>query len=144
MNKWVPKSLHVTHAADISTLLSRETEIRGSLKTQGSVRVDGIVRGDVTSAKTVTIGSTGVVEGNITAEDVMVAGKVKGAISARGKLSLEGSAQIEGDVSTSRLSIAEGAVFRGLSNMGVSVRAPIRVEEKTETAPQKAERVAAA
>ncbi len=148
MTKWVPKNLqnfHATHAADISTLLSKETEIRGSVKTQGSLRVDGTVYGDVISAKTVTIGSTGIVEGNITGEDIIVAGKVKGALSARGKVSLESSAQIDGDLNTSRLSIAEGAVFRGLSNMGVSVRTAVRIEDKAGTAAsQKMDRVAAA
>jgi len=149
MNKWIPKNLqnlHSTQAADISTLLSKETEIRGSIKTQGSIRVDGTVHGDVTSAKSITIGSTGIVEGNISGEDIFVAGKVKGALSARGKISLESSAQIEGDLNTSRLSIAEGAVFRGLSNMGVTVRAPLRVtEDKGDgAAGQKLERVAAA
>ncbi|HEY3295907.1 MAG TPA: polymer-forming cytoskeletal protein [bacterium] len=149
MSKWVPKNLQNlrdTHPGDISTLFGKETEIRGSVKTQGSLRVDGTVHGDITCAKTITIGSTGVVEGNISGEDVIVAGKVKGSLSARGRVSLESSAQIEGDLNTSRLSIAEGAVFRGLSNMGVTVRAPIRVaEDKTDGAESpKMDRVAAA
>jgi cytoskeletal protein CcmA (bactofilin family) len=122
MSKWSPTNLRVVSTADISTLLSRDTEIHGSIRTQGSIRVDGTVCGDLTSAKTVTIGATGFVEGDITAEDIIVAGKVKGSLTARGKISLDGTAQIEGDLNTSRLSIAEGAVFRGLSNMGVAVR----------------------
>jgi cytoskeletal protein CcmA (bactofilin family) len=147
MSKWVPKNFSsMTQAADISTLLSRETEIRGSVKSQGSIRVDGTVHGDLSAAKTITIGATGVVEGNVSGEDIIVAGKVKGAVSARGRISLEASAQIEGDVTTGRLSIAEGAVFRGLSNMGVTVRTPARtVETKTDgAAEQKLDRVAAA
>jgi cytoskeletal protein CcmA (bactofilin family) len=147
MSKWVPKNFGgMTQAADISTLLSRETEIRGSVKSQGSIRVDGTVHGDVTAAKTVSIGATGVVEGNISGEDIIVAGKVKGAVNARGRISLEASAQIEGDVTSTRLSISEGAVFRGLSNMGVAVRAPARTVETKADGPsdQKLDRVAAA
>lgn len=146
MSKWGPSSLRIVHAADVSTLLSKDTEIRGSLKSQGSVRVDGTVFGDLISVKTVTVGATGMVEGNITGEDVIIAGKVKGTLTARGKIALEGSAQIEGDLNTSRLSIAEGAVFRGLSNMGVSVRPSVRtIEAKTDNvAAQPRDRVAAA
>jgi cytoskeletal protein CcmA (bactofilin family) len=144
MSKWSPANLRVVSAADISTLLSRDTEIRGSIRTQGSVRVDGTVCGDLSSAKTVTIGATGLVEGDITAEDVIVAGKVKGSLTARGKISLEGTAQIEGDLNTSRLSIAEGAVFRGLSNMGVAVRSG-RAETSAEDASAvREDRIAAA
>jgi cytoskeletal protein CcmA (bactofilin family) len=146
MSKWVPKNLHMSQPGDVSTLLSKETEIRGSVKTQGSIRVDGTVIGDVIAVKTVTIGSTGVVEGNITGEDINIAGKVKGGVNAHGRISLEASAQIEGDLSTGRLSIVEGAVFRGLSNMGVTVRAPARIveEKKDDAAPQKMDRIAAA
>jgi cytoskeletal protein CcmA (bactofilin family) len=144
MSKWSPGNLRVVSAADISTLLSRDTEIRGSIRTQGSIRVDGTVNGDLVSAKTVTIGATGVVDGDVTGEDVIVAGKVKGSLTAHSKISLEGTAQIEGDLNTSRLSIAEGAVFRGLSNMGVAVRSG-RNETSAEDAPAvREDRIAAA
>lgn len=146
MSKWSPSNLRAVHTADISTLLSKDTEIRGSVRTQGSIRVDGTVHGDLFSAKTVTIGATGMVEGNINGEDVIVAGKVKGSLSARGKISLEGTAQIEGDLNTGRLSISEGAVFRGLSNMGVTVRSSARgLEVPAENVPAtQKDRIAAA
>jgi cytoskeletal protein CcmA (bactofilin family) len=147
MSKWNPMSVRATQSADISTLLSKDTEIRGTLKAQGPIRVDGTVIGDVIATKTVTIGATGVVEGSISGEDIMVAGKVKGTLTARGRIALEGTAQLEGDIQTSRLSIAEGAVFKGLSNMGVAVRAGVRTgESKDENVPQPAqrERIAAA
>jgi cytoskeletal protein CcmA (bactofilin family) len=145
MSKWNPSNLRGDHTADISTLLSKDTEIRGTVKTQGSIRIDGTVIGDLISVKTVTIGATGTVEGNISGEDIIVAGKVKGSLSARGRISLEGSAQIEGDLNTTRLSIAEGAVFRGLSNMGISVKPGVRLELKPEnTVKPQVDRVAAA
>ena len=144
MRKWSPANLRVVSTADVSTLLSRDTEIRGSIRTQGSIRVDGTVCGDLVSAKTVTIGATGLVEGDVTGEDVIVAGKVKGSLTARGKISLEGSAQIEGDLNTSRLSIAEGAVFRGLSNMGVAVRSGRNESASEDASTITDDRVAAA
>jgi len=133
MGKWNPSNIRAVHSADVSTLLSKDTEIRGAVKTQGSIRVDGSVVGDLISVKTVTIGPTGSVEGNVTGEDVIVAGKVKGILTARGKMALEATAQVDGDLNTSRLSITEGAVFRGLSNMGVPVRAGVRaIESKSD------------
>jgi cytoskeletal protein CcmA (bactofilin family) len=115
MSKWGSSNLS---ASDISTLLSKDTEIRGAIKTQGSIRVDGTVIGDVHSAKTVTIGATGLVEGNVNADEIIVSGRVKGSLVAKGKIALETTAQLDGDIHAARLTIAEGATFRGLSNMG--------------------------
>jgi cytoskeletal protein CcmA (bactofilin family) len=130
MSKWGNSNSRGDQSADISTLLARDTEIRGSIRTQGPIRVDGSVTGDLTSAKTVTIGANGVVEGNVSGEDIIVAGKVKGTLTARGKIALDSTAQIEGDLHTSRLSIAEGAMFRGQSNMGGVSRPIARPSER--------------
>lgn len=145
MSKWNLSGSRTTDAGDISTLLSKDTEIRGSVKSQGSIRIDGSVFGDVFSAKTVTIGATGTVDGNVTGDEIIVAGKIKGALTSRGRIALESSAQIEGDLNTGRLSIAEGAMFRGLSNMG-GARPPVRnIEPKAEDgAAQNRDRVVAA
>ncbi|MBU0507516.1 polymer-forming cytoskeletal protein [bacterium] len=144
MSKWSASASRAAIGGDISTLLSKDTEIRGSVKTQGPIRIDGSVIGDLTSAKTITIGATGVVDGNVTGEDVIIAGKVKGTLTARGKIALESTAQIEGDLHTSRLSIAEGAMFRGQSNMGSVTRPAARAIEldRDHGAPAKAERAA--
>lgn len=140
MNKWGSSNSRAAQGADISTLLARDTEIRGSVRTQGPIRVDGAVIGDLTSAKTVTVGATGVVDGNVSGEDIIVAGKVKGTLTARGKIALDSTAHIEGDLHTSRLSIAEGAQFRGQSDMGGVVRPAVRDSENANS--PKAERVA--
>jgi cytoskeletal protein CcmA (bactofilin family) len=144
MSKWGSQNLRALNSADVSTLLSKDAEIKGSIKTQGSVRVDGTVIGDVNSSQTVTIGATGVVEGNITAEDIIVAGRVKGALIARGKILLEASAQFEGDLSATKLAVAEGAVFRGLSNMGAAKQSLASVRTENGSAKRELERVAAA
>lgn len=118
MSKWGSSNLSTS---DISTLLSKDAEIRGSIKTQGSIRVDGVVIGDVHSAKTVTIGATGLVEGNVHADEIIVSGRVKGSLVAKGKIALEVTAQLDGDINAARLTISEGASFRGISNMGSPV-----------------------
>jgi cytoskeletal protein CcmA (bactofilin family) len=148
MKNWGNSSSREVNAGELSTLLGKETEIRGNIKSQGSIRIDGIVMGELISTKTVTIGATGSVEGNIQAEDIIVAGKVKGSLNARGRIALESSAQLEGDINASRLTIAEGAVFRGRSSMGTT--APVRAavlsaEDKIPlNVPKQVEKVAAA
>lgn len=135
--------------SDISTLLSKDTEIRGTIKTQGSIRIDGTVIGDVHSAKTATVGNSGFVEGNVHADEIIVSGKVKGSLIAKGKIALESSAQLDGDINAARLTIAEGAAFRGISNMGApafkstpQTQLPTNGQSKVGDAPRTVDKVA--
>lgn len=146
MTKWGSQDVRGMDGDDVSTLLSKEAEFQGTVRIQGSVRVDGTVTGDLISTHTVTVGTTGVIEGNITAEDIIVAGRVHGALVARGKIMLESSAQFEGDLTATKLAVAEGAAFRGHSNMGAATKATAspKVEMKVPEAKREAERVAAA
>ena len=145
MTKWGSQDLRGMETGDVSTLLSKDAEFQGTIKIQGSVRVDGTVTGDLISSHTVTVGTTGVIEGNINAEDIIVAGRVKGTLTARGKIMLESSAQFDGDLTATKLSVVEGAVFRGHSNMGAAKSTPaIKGEMKTPEAKRDMERIAAA
>ncbi|NUO18001.1 polymer-forming cytoskeletal protein [bacterium] len=113
MAKWTRLTSSDSSSGEMSTLLAKDAEIIGTLKTQGSLRIDGRVKGDVVCAKMVTIGTTGLVDGNIKADSIIVAGRVKGSLVAKQKVHLEASAELEGDLSASKLSIQEGAKVRG-------------------------------
>jgi cytoskeletal protein CcmA (bactofilin family) len=116
MAKW-GKLTADTAAGDMSTLLGKDAEVVGTVRTQGSVRIDGKVTGDLHSVKMITVGATGVIDGDLHAESIIVAGRVKGSLHAKGKIQLESTADVDGDLSASRLSIQEGAKFRGRSSM---------------------------
>jgi cytoskeletal protein CcmA (bactofilin family) len=128
MSKWGQKESSDFSLGEISTLLGKDAEVRGSIKTHGSMRIDGSVIGELTSTKTVTVGATGNVDGDISAENIIVAGRVKGSLTAKGRIALESTARLEGDVHATRLSITEGANFRGRSNMGDKKTVPFDVE----------------
>jgi cytoskeletal protein CcmA (bactofilin family) len=113
MAKWTKLSASDSFSGEMSTLLAKDAEISGTLKTQGSLRIDGRVNGDLICAKMVTIGTTGSVDGNIQAESIIVAGRVKGSLIAKQKIHLESTAELYGDLSASKLSIQEGAKIRG-------------------------------
>jgi cytoskeletal protein CcmA (bactofilin family) len=142
MAKWGSQNLGGT-TDDVSTLLSKDAEFQGTLRIQGSVRVDGTIKGDLVSTQTVTVGQTGAIEGNINAEEIIVAGKVKGTLVARGRVVLESSAQFEGDLTATKLAVVEGALFRGLSNMGTP-KAPGGLRADAKVPEVKQERIAAA
>ena len=60
-----------------------------------------------------TIGPHGQVKANINAKDVVVQGKLDGNIQATQRAELKKSAVAVGDIVTQRVSIEEGAYFKG-------------------------------
>lgn len=99
------------------SLIGKDATIEGKLTIKQSIRIDGRIIGEVEAADTVTVGSNGDIDGNIKAKNVVVGGKVKGSLNVTGKVTLESAAELRGDLSASRLTIEEGAIFNGRSAM---------------------------
>lgn len=100
----------------IETIIGPGTEMEGNLISKESVRVDGKLKGEV-KAYAVVLGEYGVILGDITAVSVTIAGKVKGNVSASETLELLPKGQILGDIKSSKLVIADGALFEGNCQM---------------------------
>ena len=64
-----------------------------------------------------TIGPNGRVKANVTACAVVVQGKLEGNIQASDRVDLRQSAVVMGDIATQRISIDEGAYFKGSLNV---------------------------
>jgi cytoskeletal protein CcmA (bactofilin family) len=66
------------------------------------------------------VGRNGQVGANITAREVVVLGKVKGNVSATDRVDIRAEGSLNGDVSAARISIEDGAFFKG----GIDIRKP--------------------
>ena len=64
-------------------------------------------------ANKITIGATGRVHADIRACNVVILGQVQGNVSASDKVDIRKNAKLVGDITTSRISIEDGAVFKG-------------------------------
>jgi len=62
---------------------------------------------------TITIGLNGRVQGNIRACHVIIPGQVQGNIEASDKVDLRKDSKLIGDVTASRISVEDGAYFKG-------------------------------
>lgn len=102
---------------DIQTIISQETKIKGSIISEGNIRIDGSVEGEIKAEGNVIIGEQGSVFGDITGDNIMISGCVRGNVTANKKLEILSSGSLYGDVSVAILSVGEGAVFKGNSNM---------------------------
>jgi cytoskeletal protein CcmA (bactofilin family) len=94
-------------------VIAEGLDILGRLNTEGEVQIDGSISGDVRCGH-LTVGKTGAITGDIAADEVVVRGKVKGAIKAQRVIIQEG-AHVESDISQDKITIEEGAYFKGSS-----------------------------
>jgi cytoskeletal protein CcmA (bactofilin family) len=103
--------------------------IKGEITGSESLFVDGKVEGSINLAgNRVTVGRNGQVSANITAREIVVLGKVRGNVSATDRVDIRAEGSLNGDVSAARISIEDGAFFKG----GIDIRKP---EGKGSAAP---------
>jgi cytoskeletal protein CcmA (bactofilin family) len=106
--------------ADIQNknLLSKDVEIKGSIKFVTEFTFDGKIEGEISSGDGIlTIGENGDVRGEIKAKSVIVMGKVQGNVTVAERCELRSRSALIGDLHASRLIIEEGATFVGKSEV---------------------------
>jgi len=93
--------------------------VEGEFTSDEEVVVEGIVRGTLTTGEAVSVSGDGVVEADLQALSVSVAGQVTGNVNATSRVDIQAGGRLIGDVKASRLTIADGASFRGNVDMEV-------------------------
>ena len=101
-----------------TTLIGTSIVIKGELSCGEDLYIDGQVEGRIDpKGNRLTIGPHGRVKANVTACSVVVQGKLEGNIQASDRVDLKQSAVVMGDIATQRISIDEGAYFKGHVNI---------------------------
>jgi len=95
--------------------------IKGEISGSESLFVDGKVEGTINlPGNRVTVGRNGQVAANITSREIVVLGKVRGNITATDRVDIRSEGALTGDVTAARISIEDGAFFKG----GIDIRKP--------------------
>jgi cytoskeletal protein CcmA (bactofilin family) len=118
----VPETPSRTQAGNTEqATLGKGLFIKGEITGSESLYIDGKVEGAINlPGNRLTIGRNGQVSANITAREVVVLGKVKGNVSATDRVDIRAEGSLNGDVSAARISIEDGAFFKG----GIDIRKP--------------------
>ena len=101
------------------TIIGHGITIEGEITSDEEVVVAGTVRGKLTAEASVVIESGAVVEADIGAASLSVGGSVTGNVTATDRVDLLGGGRLVGDVKASRVTIADGASFKGNVDMDV-------------------------
>ncbi|MCA9588773.1 MAG: polymer-forming cytoskeletal protein [Myxococcales bacterium] len=102
-----------------STVIGAGITIEGELTTDEDVVVQGTLRGKLSAKDAVTVEHGGVVEADVSGGPVAVAGSVTGDISSSDRVDLQNGARVIGNVKAARITIADGAQFKGAVDMDV-------------------------
>jgi cytoskeletal protein CcmA (bactofilin family) len=105
--------------------------VKGELSGSESLYIDGKVEGAINlPGNRVTVGRNGQVAANIVAREVVVLGKVRGNCQASDRVDIRSEGSLTGDVIAARISIEDGAFFKG----GIDIRKPGGTDLKGGTA----------
>jgi cytoskeletal protein CcmA (bactofilin family) len=99
------------------TIIGSGITIEGEITTDEDVVVHGVIRGKLQAKEGVRIESGAVVEADITGGPLNVAGTVTGNIISSDRVDLQSGARVVGNVKASRITIADGAQFKGNVDM---------------------------
>ncbi|HEY0760280.1 MAG TPA: polymer-forming cytoskeletal protein [Acidisarcina sp.] len=112
--------------------IGKSLVVKGEVTGSESLYIDGKVDGTITlPGNRVTVGRNGQVSANISAREVVVLGKVRGNINASDRLDIRSEGSLTGDVIAQRISIEDGAFFKG----GIDIRKPGTGKEAEVKAP---------
>jgi len=89
-------------------------KIKGDVSGDEDLLIQGQIEGKVKLGKhNVTIGSDGHVKADVHGRTVVVEGQVEGDLRAKEQIILRHTARVEGSIAAPRVTLEDGAVFRG-------------------------------
>jgi cytoskeletal protein CcmA (bactofilin family) len=110
-----------TLASGEQATIGKSLVVKGEVSGSESLYIDGKVEGAINlPGNRVTVGRNGQVAANISAREIVVLGKVRGNCQASDRVDIRSEGSLTGDVIAARISIEDGAFFKG----GIDIRKP--------------------
>ena len=98
---------------DLACLGSSVT-IKGQIVGDEDLQIDGKVEGPISlHGHRLTVGRTAQLNSEVSAREVVVYGKASGNLCARERVEIKKDGEVTGDITTARISIEDGAYFKG-------------------------------
>jgi cytoskeletal protein CcmA (bactofilin family) len=95
--------------------------IKGEITGSESLYIDGKIEGTINlPGNRLTVGRNGQVNAAINAREIVVLGKVRGNVAATDRVDIRAEGSLTGDVAAARISIEDGAFFKG----GIDIKKP--------------------
>lgn len=115
--------------------LGSTLKIKGEISGDEDVQIDGQVEGPISlPGHRLTIGRTAKLSSEITAREVIVYGTAAGNLRARDRVEIKKDGEVMGDITTARISVEDGAYFKGRIEIE-RAKAPVQREPEAAGVP---------
>jgi cytoskeletal protein CcmA (bactofilin family) len=94
-----------------------KTIVKGEVGGDEDVIVEGTIEGRVRLNRDLRVSTGGVVRATVEAQSVIVSGEVVGDCTASQRVEIQATGRLTGNIRAPRIVIAEGALFKGTSDM---------------------------
>jgi cytoskeletal protein CcmA (bactofilin family) len=98
-------------------VIGTKIKIVGELSGDEDVLVEGQIDGEIRITRDLRVGAGGVVKAKVSAQSIIVSGEIVGDCEATGRVELQSTGKLTGNIRAPKIVIAEGAMFRGNSDM---------------------------
>jgi len=122
-------------AARVLACLGATIVVKGEISSDEDLQIDGKVEGPVSlQGHRLIVGRTAQLKSDITAREAIVYGVATGNLHARDRVEIKKDGQVIGDIATSRISIEDGAYFKGHIEINRS-QSSLQTSKETEEIP---------
>jgi cytoskeletal protein CcmA (bactofilin family) len=112
-----PLQGQASRGAGSACVIGAKTTVKGEVTGDEDVLVEGAVEGQVRISRDLRVAASGSVRANVEANSVIVSGEVLGDCTAAVRVDIQSTGRLTGNIRAPKIVIAEGAVFRGNSDM---------------------------
>jgi cytoskeletal protein CcmA (bactofilin family) len=102
-------------------MIGPNTTVRGTISGDEDLIIEGRVEGTIRLSADLTVADAAHVAATVEAKAVHLAGRLEGQVTATDTLVVEAGATLIGDVNTPRLTITDGARFKGRVEMDFEI-----------------------
>jgi len=117
------------------SFLGPSLEIKGRISGEEDLQIDCKVEGPIAlQGQKLIAGRSAQLHSEIAAREVVVYGKIQGNVRAQDRVEIKKDGSVLGDITTARISIEDGAYFKGRIEIERS-KAPVAEETESELTP---------
>jgi len=98
-------------------VIAPKTVVKGEITGDEDIVVEGNVEGQIRISKDLRVGANGVVKATVEAQSIIVSGELIGDCQAAIRVEIQSTGRLTGNIRAPKIVIAEGAMFRGNSDM---------------------------
>ncbi len=106
-----------------TAVIGPKIRVKGELVGEEDLLIQGQVEGTIDlKDNNLTVGEQGVIKANVLAKTITIEGDVEGDIFGQERISILASSNVKGNVVADRVTLEDGAKFRGSIDMDVEAR----------------------